>query len=201
MKKSVWIFIMASLVLAAQVFAIESAAKQTSQEEMAAQMEMYEKLSRPGEYHKLLEDFVGTWNATVKMWMDPAAPPTVSKGSSTNKLIFDGRFIYGEFSGEFMGSPFKGINIMGYDNVKKEFVSIWIDNSSTGVVTAHGTYDPVVKKFHFKSAALDPLSGQILEMREESYFANQDEYISVTYTKSEGGHEFKSMEIKYTRIK
>jgi hypothetical protein len=201
MKKSFLALIITSFLFTAQVFAIESAAQQTSQDEIAAQMEMYEKLSRPGEYHKLLEDFAGTWNATVTMWMDPAAPPTVSKGSSTHKLIFDGRFIYGEFTGEFLGSPFKGINIMGYDNVKKEFVSVWIDNSSTGMVTARGTYDPVEKKFHFTSSALDPLSGQILEMREESYFANQDEYISVTYTKPGGGQEFKSMEMKYTRIK
>ena len=172
-----------------------------AQEQSAAQVEMMEKLMKPGEFHDLLKQFIGTWTADVKIWMNPNAPPVVTKGQASFKLIFDGRFLYGDFLGEFMGAPFKGINIMGYDNAKKEFVSMWIDNSSTGMVSAQGTYDPAEKKFHFKSSALDPFSGQVLEMREESYFASQDEYISVTYTRTKDGQEFKSMEMKYTRMK
>jgi len=38
-------------------------------------------------------------------------------------------------------------------------------------------------------------------MREEAYFASNDEYISVTYAKFKDGKEFKNMEMKYTRIK
>jgi hypothetical protein len=201
MKKSLWLLIVASFFVASIGFSQESATQQGAQDEMAAQMEMYEKLSRPGEFHKLLEEFVGTWSSTVKMWMAPSAPPTVSKGTATNKLIFDGRFLYGEYLGEFMGSPFKGINIMGYDKAKKEFFSFWIDNTNTGMLSSTGSYDPQEKKFHFKAAMFDPLSGQTLEMKEESYFASKDEYISVTYTKPPEGPEFKNMEIRYTRLK
>jgi hypothetical protein len=201
MKKFFWLLFMISFVIAALGFSRQSTSQQAAQEDVAAQMEMYEKLSRPGEFHKLLENFVGTWNSTVTMWMDPGAPPTVSKGSATFKLIFDGRFLYGEYLGEFMGSPFKGINIMGYDNAKKEFFSVWIDNTTTGLLTSTGSYDPQEKKFYFKTAAFDPISGQILEMREEAYFASKDEYISTTFTKPPEGPEFKSMEFKYMRIK
>lgn len=172
-----------------------------SQEESAAQMEMFEKLMKPGEYHEHLKNFVGTWSAEVKIWMDPSAPPIVTKGQATFKLIFDGRFLYGDFLGEFMGSPFKGINIMGYDNAKKEFFSIWLDNSTTGLLSAKGIYDAGTKKYHFRSETFDPYSGQTLEMREEAYFASQDEYISVTYAKPKDGEEFKNMEMKYKRIK
>ncbi len=172
-----------------------------AQEDSAAQMEMIEKLMKPGEYHEHLKNFVGTWNAEVKIWMDPSAPPIVTKGQSTFKLIFDGRFLYGDFLGEFMGSPFKGINIMGYDNVKKEFFSIWLDNSTTSVLSARGTYDADTKKYQFLAETLDPYSGQTLEMREEAYFASEDEYISVTYAKPKDGEEFKNMEMVYKRVK
>jgi hypothetical protein len=172
-----------------------------AQEESAAQMEMIEKLMKPGEYHELFKDFVGTWSAEVKIWMDPSAPPIVTKGQATFKLIFDGRFLYGDFLGEFMGSPFKGINIMGYDNAKKEFFSIWLDNSTTGLLSAKGTYDAGTKKYQFRAETFDPYSGQTLEMREEAYFATQDEYISATYAKPKDGEEFKNMEMKYKRIK
>lgn len=172
-----------------------------AQEESAAQMEMIEKLMKPGEFHELLKEFVGTWSADVKMWMDPNAPPVVSKGQATFKLIFDGRFLYGDFLGEFMGMPFKGINIMGYDNAKKEFFSIWFDNSNTGMISSTGTYDRDAKKYHFLAETFDPSTGKTMELREEAYFASEDEYISITYAKNEDGKEFKNMEMKYTRIK
>jgi hypothetical protein len=167
----------------------------------AAQMEMMEKLMKPGEFHELLKDFVGSWTADVKMWMEPNSPPVITKGLATFKLIFDGRFLYGDFLGEFMGTPFKGINIMGYDNAKKEFFSIWFDNSNTGLLSSTGTYDPESKKFRFRSETFDPVSGQMLKMREEAYFASKDEYISITWAKSPEGEEFKNMEMKYTRMK
>jgi hypothetical protein len=172
-----------------------------AQEESAAQMEMMEKLMKPGEFHEHLKDFVGTWVATAKMWMDPNAPPVISKGQATFKLIFDGRFLYSDFVAEFMGAPFKGINIMGYDNGKKEFFSIWLDNSTTGLLSSTGTYDPDTKKYHFRAEIFDPSSGQIMELREEAYFASKDEYVSVTYAKPKGGKEYKNMEMKYTRLK
>lgn len=172
-----------------------------AQEDSPAQMEMVEKLMKPGEFHELLKGFVGTWNADVKIWMSPDAPPVVTKGKATFKLIFGGRFLYGDFLGEFMGTPFKGINIMGYDNAKKEFFSVWLDNSTTGLVSSTGTYDDDTKRYRFRSETFDPYSGQTLEMREEAYFASEDEYISVTYAKPKGGKEFKNMEMKYTRVK
>jgi hypothetical protein len=172
-----------------------------AQELSTAQMEMMEKLMKPGEFHDLLKQFTGTWTADVKIWMDPNAPPVVTKGQASFKLIFDGRYLYGDFLGEFMGAPFKGINIMGYDNGKKEFFSIWIDNSTTGLLSSTGSYDEDTKKYHFLAEMFDPVSGQTMELREEAYFASKDEYISVTYAKPKDGEEFKNMEMKYTRVK
>lgn len=192
MKKKVVFFMMTMLLFMAPCFA---------RQENAAQIEMMEKLMKPGEFHEHLKQFVGTWTADAKIWMEPNTPPVVSKGQATFKLIFDGRFLYGDFMGEFMGAPFKGINIMGYDNGKKEFFSIWIDNSSTGLLSSTGSYDAKTKKYRFLSEMFDPVSGQTLEMREEAYFTSPDEYISVTYAKPKDGEEFKNMEMKYTRVK
>ncbi len=191
---------MKTKILSAVVMAMVFLMPCFSQEESASQMEMIEKLMQPGEFHEHLKNFVGTWSADVRMWMDPNAPPIVSKGKATFKLIFDGRFLYGDFLGEFMGMPFKGINIMGYDNIKKEFFSIWLDNSTTGRISSTGSYDADSKKYRFRAETFDPYSGQTLEMREEAYFASKDEYISVTYAKPKDGKEFKNMEMKYTRI-
>jgi hypothetical protein len=192
MKKRIFFVLVITMVFLMPCFA---------QQESAAQMEMMEKLMKPGEFHELLKQFVGTWTADVKIWMAPNSPPIVTKGQASFKLIFDGRFLYGDFLGEFMGAPFKGINIMGYDNGKKEFFSIWLDNSSTGLLSSTGHYDKDTKKYHFLAEIFDPVSGQIMEMRDEAYFSSEDEYISVTYAKQKDGKEFKNMEMKYTRVK
>jgi hypothetical protein len=172
-----------------------------AQEPTAEQMEMIEKLGQPGEFHELLKNFVGTWSAEVTMWMNPGSPPVLSKGKATFEQIFEGRYIVGDYLGEFMGAPFKGKSIIGYDNAQKKFFSFWIDNYSTGNLMSAGKYDPEKKKFHFLASMFDPLSGQDMEMREEAYFASKDVYISTTYAKPKGGEEFKNMEIKYTRVK
>jgi hypothetical protein len=192
MKKRIFFVLVITMVFLMPCFA---------QQESAAQMEMMEKLMKPGEFHELLKQFVGTWSADVKIWMEPNAPPVITKGQASFKLIFDGRYLYGDFLGEFMGAPFKGINIMGYDNGKKEFFSIWMDNSTTGIISSKGRYDKDTKKYHFLAETFDPVTGQIMEMRDEAYFASEDEYISVTYAKPKDGKEFKNMEMKYTRVK
>ncbi len=38
-----------------------------------------------------------------------------------------------------MGFPFKGINVLGYDNHAKRYVSTWIDSMSTGIYYFEGT--------------------------------------------------------------
>jgi hypothetical protein len=39
---------------------------------------------------------------------------------------------------------------MGYDNAKKKFVSTWIDNMGTGMMTAEGEWNPSKKSIEFK---------------------------------------------------
>src|ERR1700682_562750 len=87
-----------------------------------AQMEAMVKAGTPGDQHKKLEHFVGTWDAKVKMWNKPGDPPTDAAGTSDSKSVLGGRFVEEHFEGTFMGQPFSGMGITGYDNVKKKYV-------------------------------------------------------------------------------
>src|SRR5437868_11252628 len=75
----------------------EAKSAQPSEAEMMKQMM---ELGKPGENHKLLSDMAGTWTYTVKMWMNPSAPPTSSTGSAVIKSIMDGRYFVGDFNGK-----------------------------------------------------------------------------------------------------
>src|SRR5262245_35943748 len=66
-----------------------------------------EEACTPGAAHKALDPLVGDWNAEVKMWMEPGAPPTISKGNAKSTWALRDRYVQAEFSGEFMGTPFR----------------------------------------------------------------------------------------------
>ena len=127
----------------------------------AEQMQQMMELSKLNENHKMLADLNGTWNYTVRMWMnpDPSAKPKESKGVATRKSIMDGRFIDMEVLGK-MQMPgagwkpkevtFKGHGIEGYDNVKKKFIGTWMDSMGTGIMMSEGDYDPATKTFTYR---------------------------------------------------
>jgi hypothetical protein len=168
---------------------------------MSPEMEAYMKVAAPGENHKVLEAWVGTWNADIKMWMAPGAEAMLSKGTGVFKIIYGGRFLQGEFTGDWMGQPFLGTEIMGYDNVQKKFVGFWVDNSSTWFMTSTGSYDKAKKAFHMTSTMLDPITGKSKTEREVTTFETPDKVLAQSFEPGPDGKEFKMMEIVYTKIK
>ncbi len=71
------------------------------------------------------------WGAGLAQAEPPAASPPAMAGTTTNSLIFGGRFLKQEVRGTVEGHPpFEGIGITGYDNIRKEYQSVWFDNSN-----------------------------------------------------------------------
>jgi hypothetical protein len=172
--------------------------------DMAAMME----LSKPGENHKILARGVGKWTYTVKMWMnpDPNAPPTTSTGTSVVKAAMDGRYFTSEHTGKMpMPGPdgkmtdmeFKGLSIDGYDNVKKKFVSSWIDNMGTGIMLSEGDYDAATKTLTYRTEA-EMMPGMKSKIREVIKLVDDDHH-KFEFYEDRGGTEVKTMEINYTR--
>src|SRR5579859_6512689 len=91
----------------------------------------------PGEPQKMLAKSAGTWTATVTMWMQPGTPPQVSTAQATNEMILGGRYLRSTNTGKFMGMPFEGLGLTGYDNVRKLYVNSWVDNMGTGRSEEH----------------------------------------------------------------
>ena len=112
--------------------------KQEGKMDMEAMMEVYRKLGTPGEPHKLLARLVGSWTTRTRAWMEPGKPEVQGTGTCQQKMLLDGRYLQQEYTGEMMGSTFTGINIIGYDNHTKKYVSTWIDSMSTGIYYFEG---------------------------------------------------------------
>ncbi len=162
------------------------------------QMQAWMKASQPGQNHKYLEPMAGTWDVTTRMWAAPGAQPSESKATSEHKLMFDGRFLHQTFKGTFMNMPFEGLGLWGYDNMKKMYVSSWIDNSSTTIMTTWGSADDSGKVFTFNGEYTEP-SGKTQKMKEIIRVEGPDKHVMEMYTPGPDGKEFKSMELVYTR--
>src|SRR5215813_11432819 len=176
-----------------------------NQQEMMKQMVEMGKLN---ENHKLLADMNGTWNYNIKMWMnpDPNAKPQESKGTATRKSAMGGRYATMDVTGKLQmpgadgkmkDMQFKGMAVEGYDNVKKKFVSSWIDNMGTGIQFSEGTYDPASKTFTFTSE-IEMMPGMKTPVR-ETLKATDKDHMLLEWYENRGGQEKKTMEIAYTR--
>jgi Protein of unknown function (DUF1579) len=178
---------------------------QPNPEEMMKQMMEMSKLN---ENHKLLADMNGNWNYAIKMWMnpDPNAKPQESKGTATRKSVMGGRYFVMDVSGKMQmpgedgkmkDMQFKGMAVEGYDNVKKKFVSSWIDSMGTGIQSSEGTYDPASKTFTY-TMEMEPMPGMKQQVREVIKVTDKD-HMMLEWYENRGGQEKKTMEIAYTR--
>lgn len=174
----------------------------------AEMMKQMMELAKLNENHKLLGEFVGNWSYAMKMWMAPGAPPSESKGSAVCKAIMDGRYFVSENNGTFkMPGPdgktkemnFKGIATDAYDNVKKKFVSSWLDNMGTGIYLSEGTYDAVTKTFTYTSE-MEMVPGAKSKVRQTIKVTDAD-HRTFEFFEDRGTGETKTMEINFTRMK
>ena len=185
----------------AVTLAAQDAKPDTKAPDEKTMMEAMQKAATPGEAHKKLEPFVGTFDARVRMWTDPSRPPEDSTGTMTNTWVLGNRFVQQSFEGTFMGEPFNGVGYVGYDNVSKKFQSVWMDSASTGMMWMSGTADATGKMMETKGTMSDPMSGRTLPMEDKITVVDNDHHRMEMWTKGRGGKMMKMMEIEYTRKK
>ena len=167
-----------------------------------AAMAAMQKLGSPSEGHKALEPFVGTWTYTAQWWMSPDTPPESMTGTTVNSLVFGGRFLKQEFRGTTEGQPpFEGLGIVGYDNIRKEYQTVWFDNMATGIMMGTGQFDAATKTLTDQGSFSCPLTGETRRtFRAVWTVGDANHHTYENYMHAPDGHEFKAMEIHYTRV-
>jgi uncharacterized protein DUF1579 len=172
--------------------------KQQKQMDPQAMMEVYKKLATPGEPHKQLESLSGSWTTQTKEWMEPGKPPTEASGSADMKMVLDGRFLQQEYSSTMMGQPYSGIGITAYDNLRKKYVSTWIDSMGTGIFLMEGTASADGKTITLKGGHDEPGGGHMTHRAVWKIVDSNTQTFDMYGTHGHG-KEMKMMEITYTR--
>jgi hypothetical protein len=163
-----------------------------------AMMEVWKKLSMPGEPHKLFASLAGSWTTTTKEWMEPGKPPSESSGTAEMKMLLDGRFLYQEYNAQMMGQPFSGVGIDAYDNMTKKYVTAWIDSMGTGIFMMEGTASADGKTITLKGSHPEPGGGKMTHRAVWKIVDNNTQTFDM-YGAHHGGKEMKVLEITYTR--
>ena len=176
----------------------KSAKPAAGQMDEKAMMEAMAKYSTPGPEHKALEQFVGTWDANVKMWMAPGAPPQESTGTAENKMALGGRFLEQHYEGTFMNQPFTGMGYTGYDLYKKQYIGTWMDSMGTSIMNSTGTAD-ASGTMTFTGKMDDPVAKKTQPFKETMRVVDNDHHVFEMWSPGPDGKMFKMMEITYTR--
>lgn len=173
------------------------------QKDREAVMKAWMAAGTPGEPHRLLGRFVGSWDIRGKMWMEgPAGPVSESRGTVETRWLLPGVWIQDEVKTEMMGRPFQGYGVSGYDNVKKKYVAMWCDSTSTALLTMEGNLAADGKTLALFGVANDPVTGEHDKlMGYLTHFEDQDHHrfeIRDYAMRPEGA---RVMELAYSRRK
>jgi hypothetical protein len=155
-------------------------------------------LGTPGAPHKMLAGLAGRWDTKSKFWTEPNKAPMESGGTSVQKMLFGGRFLQQEFTGDMMGSTFTGIGVTGFDNHTQKFVSTWFDSMGTAILFFEGTASADGRTITQESHYDDPFKGP-MTWRSVTRIVDDKTMVFEMYGTDRGGKEEKMMEITYTR--
>ena len=164
-----------------------------------AMMELWQKMSTPGEGHKRLDAFVGSWTTKNTMWMEPGKPPEVTEGTADQKWVLGGRYLEQRYEGTMMGQPFSGIGYTGFDNGTKKYEATWMDTTGTAILFMKGTFDKAGKILTSTGQMNDFVTGKPMTMRNKTTIVSPDEILFELFGPGPDGKEVRMMEIRYTR--
>ena len=162
-------------------------------------MAMWMEAGNPGEHHKRMARDVGTWKAHTKFAMDPTQPDvwTEGEGKCVIESTMGGRFFESTFTMDFMGMPFEGVAMGGYDNGRECYVMTWRDSMSTQIMHMTGQMNDQ-DQLVMKGKSFMPGMGEYM-MKIVYEWDGADTWSETFYDQMPDGSWFNSGVITFTR--
>ncbi|HXY54897.1 MAG TPA: DUF1579 domain-containing protein [Nitrospirota bacterium] len=173
-------------------------AKQEGKIDMLKIMEIYTKVGTPGEPHKMLAKLEGSWTTRSRSWMEPDKPPIESTGTCEQKLVLAGHYLQQDYTGDMMGFPFTGINLLGHNNHTGMYESVWLDSMSTAIYYFVGAASADGRTITQKCCYDDPVRGPSV-WRTVTRIRDDNTVEFEMFITPEGGNEEKMMEMTIAR--
>jgi hypothetical protein len=146
-----------------------------------------------------LNALAGHWTVRQSMWTDPAKPPAIDVGEATLTPVLGGRHLRQDLRIDSPTGAFRGLGYLGYDLATRRYDSLWMDVNFTGMILAHGSYDPSRRTYELTGAMPDPHhAGATLPLREVMRVPDADHF-TYEYYEHHDGREMLAVRLEYTR--
>ena len=100
------------------------------------------------------------------------------------------------------GEAYETKLIWGYDNFKKKFFIVGVDNAGSGYGIIEGDYDTASRVFTLNVPKLDPATGETMMYKEVRKIVSTNRQEMTMYRMDPKNNlETKALEIIYTRVK
>ena len=149
------------------------------------------------QHHKDMAKNAGEFTVETKMWMG-AGEPMPGTATATIKPIKNGYYMHETFKMNFMGQPFEGTSITGYDTVRKKHVSLWVDSMSPVPYISYGEEKDGKITYMGKGPNM---MGQMEGKKMVVSNITADGWTVDFFDIKADGKEHQSMHMKYTRKK
>ena len=154
--------------------------------------------ARPGPAQQALNDLVGDWKAEVKWWHEPGGTPEVTQGTANIRWTLNNHFLEEDFHGQMMGKAFSGRTLMGYDNTKQTFSTVWVSDTQTSIFVSEGKGDSANKVITLEGKTSCAATGRKeVPMKSVLRMIDRNKHLFEMFDGSQGNA--KMMEITYTR--
>jgi len=97
-----------------------------------------EATSQPGPRHLSLMRLDGDYVTKEKYYPPGQSTPLESDGTATLRSEMGGRFIVERNAGGYLGEPYIGLRIYGFNNGTKKYEGVWTSSKSTAVISLLG---------------------------------------------------------------
>ncbi len=177
----------------------ESGEAEAAEPSTASDSDDLRALTLPGDNHQHLQAIVGEWETELKIWLSPEAEPIVATGEAESHWILGGRFVETTYRAEFMGRPFEGRGVEGYDNHAAEYVGTWRDTMGTYTMLYKGQCEEDCRVRTMVAQFTEPLSGRQLTARTVTTVLDDANYRLESFLVAPDGKSFKNLEITARR--
>jgi hypothetical protein len=129
--------------------------------------------------HQWLQRFVGKWVTKSRAEMEPGQEAVEGSGTIVSRSI-GGRWLVNEMTGEMAGFKFIGIQTIGYDAAKKQYVGSWVDSTNDFMWQYKGSVDKDGKVLTLEAEGPDMHLGNKMRQYRDVYEFKTDDEIAVS---------------------
>ncbi|MFO0829636.1 MAG: DUF1579 family protein [Phycisphaerales bacterium] len=177
---------------------------QAQNDRQAAQekaMQAWIESMKPTKAHAELAARAGTYDVTFAIQSMEGGQPSVSKAKATLRSTLGGKFLAEDFQGEMMGQPMSGAGMMGYDNVRKQYVMTWADSLATGILKFTGAKSREGDVITLFGEMDEPMTGEIGKtVKYVQRIVDADHFVAEMW-EVQYGKEFMVWKADYARAK